>query len=296
MIIGLDVGYSMTKVKTAKGTDIFMSTVEEGINDVNKSAITIEYQGKEYTVGEKTGSFSTDLNKINDITFRLCLFTAIARAMGDDISADIQLVTGLPIDYYKQQKQALINSLEGLRVVMVYDGKPKQFTITKCLVFPQSAGLFILNPAKFEGDNVVVDIGGKTVDVAYFDDITLSNKGTYELGALTLYDKIIQAVKSEQEVSYELLKAENIIRSKTIIKDDKTVDVSELVNRVCKNHFKTIEMNIKNGVKQYETSKRTFIGGGSLLLKDYIPNEVKQDDIFTNAKAFYLVGVDKFES
>lgn len=296
MILGIDVGYSMTKVYSKKGTDIFMSTVEDGINDVNKKAVKIEFEGREYTIGEKTGNFSVDLNKINDKTFRFCLFTAIARAMKNDTVAEIQLVTGLPVEYYKTQKQQLINSLEGLKVTLVLNDEPKKFTITRCLVFPQSAGLFILNPNKFIGDNIVVDIGGLTVDVSYFDEMTLSKSGTYELGMLKLYDKIIQAVKSEYQVSYDTLQAEKIITGKQIIKDGSIIDVTDLVNRVLRTHAETITMNIKNGFKEYDTSKRTFIGGGSYILKDFLPGIIDKDDIYTNAKAFYLVGVDKFES
>lgn len=296
MLLGIDVGYSMTKVCSRRGTDIFLSTVEEGINDINKKAIQIEFEGKEYTIGEKTGNFSVDLNKINDKTFRLCLFTAIAKQMKNDTVAEIQLVTGLPVEYYKTQKQELINSLEGLNVTIVLNDEPKKFIITKCLVFPQSAGLFLLEPNKFTGDNIIIDIGGLTVDISYFDDMTLSKSGTYELGMLKLYDRIIQAIKAEYQVSYDILKAENIIQEKNIIKNGQIINVADLVNKILRNHTETIIMNIKNGFKEYETSKRTFIGGGSFILKDFLPEIINNYDIYTNAKAFYLVGVEKFEN
>jgi plasmid segregation protein ParM len=296
MIVGVDVGYSHTKVYSSRGADIFLSTFEEGTNDVNKKAIKIEFEGKEYTIASPTGAFSTDLNKINDLNFRLCLYTAIARQMKSDTVAEIQLVTGLPAEYYKSQKQELINSLEGLKVNIILNGQPKRFTITNCLVFPQSAGLFILNPGKFEGDNIVIDIGGLTVDVSLFDDMTLTRTGTYELGMLKLYDKIIQTVKAEYEVSYDVLKAEQIIKTKQIIDNGEVIDVTDLVNRVLRNHTDSIIMNVKNGFKEYDTSRRNFIGGGSYMLRDYLPGIINSEDIYTNAKAFYMVGVDRFEN
>lgn len=296
MILGIDVGYSNTKVFSKGGTDIFLSTVEEGTNEVNKKAIKVEFEEKEYTIAEKTGKFSVDLNKIKDETFKLCLYTAIARQMKDTV-ADIELVTGLPAEYFKEQKQELIDSLEGKTINIVLNNKPKRFTITKCIVFPQSAGLFILNPKDFENnDNIVIDIGGVTVDVSAFNDMVLTKSGTYELGMLKLYDKLIQDIKSHYSVSYDLLNAEKIIISKKIIKDGKGIDVTELVNRVLKNHADTIIMNVKNGFKQYDTSNRNFVGGGAYRLRNYLPIDVKEDNIYTNAKAFYKIGVDKFES
>lgn len=297
MILGIDVGYANTKVYANNGTDIFLSTIGEGINEVNKNAIKIEFNSREYTIGEKTGRFSVDLNKINDETFKLCLYTAIARQMKGINVADIELVTGLPAEYFKNQKQELIDSLEGKTVNMVLNDDPKRFTIKKVLVFPQSAGLFILNPSNFENnDNIVIDIGGVTVDVSVFSDMTLTKTGTYELGMLKLYDKLIQEIKSEHSVSYDLLYAEKIINSKKIIRDGKGIDVTTIVEKVLKNHANTIIMNVKNGFNEYDTSNRNFIGGGAYTLRNYLPVGVKKDDIYTNAKAFYEIGVNKFES
>ena len=79
MIMGIDVGYSHTKVCTENGLDIFRSTVNEGAIDINVNSTKISFEGKDYTIGEKVGSFSVKLNKINDTIFRLCLYSAIAR-------------------------------------------------------------------------------------------------------------------------------------------------------------------------------------------------------------------------
>ena len=295
MILGIDVGYANTKVYSKNGTDIFLSTTEEGVNEVNSNAITVEYKGKKYTIGEITGSFSTDLNKINDKTFKLCLYTAIARQMKNSV-ADIDLVTGLPVEYFKNQKDELIKSLIGKTVNIVINDEPKRFTIRNCVVFPQSAGLFILNPKEFEdNDNIVIDIGGVTVDVSAFSGMKLINSNTYELGMLKLYNKVIQAIKSEYSVSYDVLAAERIIRSKKIIKDGKTINIEDLIQNVLRKHAETIIMNIKNGFSEYDTSNRRFIGGGSYILKDYLPAEINEDDIYTNVKAFYTIGVEKFE-
>ncbi|MDP4146783.1 MAG: ParM/StbA family protein [Bacillota bacterium] len=294
MIMGIDVGYSNTKVCSKEGVDIFRSTVAQGIVDINKS-IQIEFQGKEYTIGENNGIFSVKINKINDIAFKLCLFTAIARNLrnGDE---NVELVTGLPVQYYKEQKSELKESLEGVSVNMMINDKPIHFSIIKCVVFPQSAGLFVLKPEKFSGDNIVIDIGGMTVDVSYFNNMTLQDYRTYELGMIKLYDKIVQNIKAEYGISYDLLHAQNIIDSKEVIKDGQIVDCSDLVNQTLKSHAQLIINRVSAGLDQYDTSKRQFIGGGAYILRDYLPTEVSQDDIYSNARAFYQIGVDKFEN
>ncbi len=291
MIIGVDVGYTYTKFCTETNEDIFRSTVEEGAKEINKESIIVEYEGKQFTVGDK-GAYSVDLNKIEDRTFKICLITAIAQAMKYN-AEEINLVTGLPIDYYSKQKLILKNSLENKDVFIKYQGESKVFTINKCLVFPQSAGLIALEPDRFKGDNLVIDIGGMTVDVAYFEGLKLVKHRTYPLGMLKVYGKVIQYLNSNYETNYDdVLDAEKVMRDGLFI-DEKKIDVD--FSSILKPHAEDIHRPIKLEFP-FKTSKKTYIGGGALALKDYILGEVKKDNIYANARAFHEIGCEKFDN
>jgi plasmid segregation protein ParM len=285
MIIGVDVGYTYTKTATKDGENIFRSTVKEGSLDINKS-ITVEFQGREYTIGEK-GSYSVELNKTQDETFQICLYTAIAKAMQHN-SDEIDLVTGLPVAYYSKQKQILKDSLEGKDVFIKYNGRHKVFNINRCLVFPQSAGLFTLYPELFEHDALVIDIGGMTVDVSYFDGLKLTKYATYPMGMLKLYGEIIQAINSEYAVNLELLDAERIIQEGIKI-EGKSINVENIIRKHTEDILRPIKLEFP-----YKTSKKVFIGGGAASLKEYLPDPIKEKSIFDNARAFYRIGVEKF--
>lgn len=295
MIIGVDVGYKNTKVWSKYGGDLFPSTIRHGINDFNKS-LTLEFQGESYTVGEDSGRVSVKLDKIYDETFRVCLFTAIAKSMKDNVDLNVKLITGLPIDYYKSQKQDLINSLKGIKQTVLFRGEPKTFVITDVMVFPQSAGLMLLQPELFKGDVTVTDVGGLTVCVSYFKDMKLLKHRTYELGMLKVYDKLVQKIKSDYKVSYEPLQAESIIKNKKIIVDGERVDVTELVNTVLKNHAREIYETVTLGLDEFSTSIRCYIGGGSVVLRDYLKGTFIEQGIYTNVKAYYLLGVNEYDS
>jgi plasmid segregation protein ParM len=285
MIIGVDVGYTYTKTATKEGTDIFRSTVKEGSLDINKS-ITIEYQGKEYTIGEK-GSYSVDLNKTQDETFLICLYTAIAKAMQHN-SDEIDLVTGLPVAYYSSQKQILKDSLEGKDIFLKYNGKHKIFTINRCLVFPQSAGLFTLYPDLFEKDLLTIDVGGMTVDVSYFEGLKLTKYATYPMGMLKLYGEIIQSINAEHAVNLDLLDAEKIIQEGLEI-EGKPVNIEHIIQKHTEDILRPVKLEF-----QYKTSKKVFIGGGAVALKEYLPGPIREESIFDNVRAFYRIGVEKF--
>ncbi len=284
MIIGVDVGYTYTKTAIKEGTDIFRSTAREGSLDINKS-ITVEYQGKEYTIGEK-GSYSVDLNKTQDETFLLCLYTAIAKAMQYN-SDNINLVTGLPVAYYSKQKQILRDSLEGREIYTKLNGRHRVFKINHCLVFPQSAGLFTLYPELFEKDLLIIDIGGMTVDVSYFEGLKLVKYATYPMGMLKLYGEIIQMINSEHATNLELLDAEKVIQGMEI--DGLKVNIEDIIRKHTEDILRPIKLEFP-----YKTTQKHFIGGGAATLKKYLPGPVREESIYDNARAFYRIGVEKY--
>lgn len=291
MILGIDVGYSHTKVYGKNLEFSFKSTIEEGILDIGNS-IRVDFEGKQYTVGENNGLYATDVNKIQSENFKVCLYTAIAKAMENNID-DIQLVTGLPAQYYKTQKEELINELKNKKVTITLNEVPKRFTITDVIVFPQSAGVLLLNPEKLNGDTCVIDIGGFTVDVSYFNNKKLRQLNTLELGMNVLAHSLVQKIKADHSVSYDVLKADDILDSKEIVKDNKTINIENLINKTLEAHTKLMINRLK-GIPEYNISKHIFVGGGSLRLSKCLETEIDKSTIYTNSKAFYLIGVEKF--
>lgn len=290
MIIGIDVGYTYTKVFAENYMDIFKSTIREEELDAIASEIVIEKDNKRYVVGER-GGISVEQDKISDKVFEMCLYAGVARAM-DSESDVIDLVTGLPISYYKSQKDRLKEKLQDKEISLKLNGCKKHFRIRNVLVFPQSAGFAIIEPQSFIGDTLIIDIGGMTVDVSYFEETDLSQYRTYPLGMLKLYGKIIDHVNSVYALNFDNpFDAEKIIKNGLYI-DDKKVDFE--LNSILKEHTEEILSKIKLEFP-YRTSKKIFIGGGALVLKQHLPsNDIFERNIFANAEAFYRIGVSYF--
>lgn len=293
MILGIDVGYSHTKVIGANVEFTFKSTIEEGALDIGNS-IKVDFDGKTYTVGEQNGLYATEINKMHSLNFKICLYTAISKAMKNKTTEDIQLVTGLPAQYYQAQKEELIKELQGKKVTITLNDEPKRFTITDVIVFPQSAGVLLLEPNKLKGDVCVVDIGGFTVDVSYFNNKKLRKLHTLELGMNVLGNTLVQKIKAAYGVSYDVLKADDILDTNEIVKDGKTINIESLIDDVLESHTKLIENRLK-GLQEYNLSKHIFVGGGSLRLSKFLNIEIDKDTVYTNAKAYFKIGCEKFE-
>lgn len=293
MKLGIDVGYSHTKVIGENIEFTFKSTIEEESLDIGNS-IRVDFDGKTYTVGEQNGLYATEINKMHSLNFKICLYTAIAKAMKNKTNAEIQLVTGLPAQYYQAQKEDLIKELQGKKVTITLNDEPKRFTITDVIVFPQSAGVLLLEPNKLKGDVCVIDIGGFTVDVSYFNNKKLRKLHTLELGMNVLANTLVQRIKAEYGVSYDVLKVDDILDTNEIVKDGKPINIEMLIDDVLESHTKLIENRLK-GLQEYNLSKHIFVGGGSLRLSKFLDIEIEPDTIYTNAKAYYKIGCEKFE-
>lgn len=301
--VGIDVGYLYTKScfgmgDTSQDCDIFKSVIREDKIGLGNS-IHVKIEDKEYTVGDNKGIFSGDLNKIDDEVFKVCLYTAIARAIEksqrnnfrDDFDS-IELVTGLPVGQYKSQMKKLRESLFGKEVLMRLNSELYAFTITNVAIFPQSSGVFLLE--NIEGDVLVIDWGSKTVDCSLFSDMQLIDFRTYsDYGMLSLYGKIIQDINDKEGVSLDKLKGEEVLKKRSVYYKDASHSYNP--DPIVNTHIKEVLNLIKTDLP-FDESRKIFIGGGSLDLKKYLPESYKvwEDGIYTNAKAFYEVALEKF--
>lgn len=297
LIIGGDIGHKNTKTcfgHGAKDVDIFKSTVSEvGMDVLEKREDTVIHYGRrDYAVGSEYGAYSVEDDKSKDDVFKLCLFTAISRITQSTI-VDVSLVTGLPLNYYKRYKNALIESLEGRTVKLRIGNSERIINFSHVKPYPESAGIIILDRNSFKGSNIVIDIGGWTVDVSYFEDTKLVKTGSYDLGMLTVYSTIVKYVNEHYTTDYSVLGAENIIKTNSIIAEDKEIEFD--TSRFLKAHAAEILRRVKLDFP-WKTSKKKFIGGGSVALKGYLPNSnsIKESNIYTNARAFYEIGVIKY--
>lgn len=297
IIMGIDVGYSHVKVVTAKGKDVFRSTVRTGAIDVNATSTVIEYDTKgKMTIGER-GRITVNQDKIHDENFEPLLMTGILRNVDESLTdINIKLVTGLPISWYPKQKDKLREFLLNKKITIGYKGKDRDIHIQDCLIFPQSAGLPLTNPKDFaEGKtNLVVDIGGLTVDVSYYEGRRIVKFETYQLGMLPFYSNVASAINAEFNVTVDDQDVERFINEGcvTIAEEEKGFDFDTLFRQ----HMDKIVTKLKTDFPFDIVHRKTFVGGGSLRFKDYLPPNkgIKCNEIQSNAEAFYNVGVQKF--
>ena len=284
MIIGVDAGYYATK--TSEGI-IFLSRISTQESILNEGNIVM-IENKNYTVGE--GEMTVELNKINEEITKVCILYALAKSSNE---TDFDVVTGLPVGLYLKQKDELKKMLLSNRLNTIEINKRRRpIIINNIEIFPQGAGA--LYSSGIDGDVILVDIGGRTVDICCFE--TTSNKrkltkySTILEGTLGLYSKVINIINSKYETNLRIEDGEKILKYGLEIYGQKQ-DLSFLRN-IIEEH---VEKILKELILNYpiKTTKVVLSGGGAYLLKNFIEKKIPNISVLPNAQFANAIGFKK---
>jgi len=180
MQIAIDVGYSCVKAVTQDRRAIIPSVVapyrELILADLSRNGIghMVEIRKTDGTAGRyfvgdlalregQAASFTLDKLKHRHPNHDILVF-ATARQLGAGINAT--LVAGLPVAYYRAQRDELKRHLEGLQAEVSIDGgSADMVSFGKVIIYPQGAGALLTAP-DLPGSGLVllIDPGQKTTE------------------------------------------------------------------------------------------------------------------------------------
>lgn len=283
MIIGIDGGSSTTKNSQGVIIDSKVTKVEP----MNKCDV-LEMNGIKYYLGE--GEYDTSYRKIEKANYIPLLFGSLALTTDDVYN---KVVVGLPLSQYQEDRAAMQNLILNNRDKWVEINKlRKHIVIEDVEVVPEGR---LTVDDEFEG--IVVDIGGRTTDIFALELRNLTpkviNPQSIPLGIQNLYSDFIKIINKKHGLDLKDHDAERILRRGLKILG-KTVDIT-----MEKGIFYEFADNLISKL-QVEYSLKThdvkLVGGGSILLFDYIskkvPCELVEDSVFANAIAYENYGRD----
>lgn len=272
MKIGIDLGSSLLKTDTGF---VLPSKIRQG-KSISK-AINLAYEGVNYIVGE--GIRDVEVNKSKRQTNLLYLYTLLG--LQDDVEFEIGL--GLPIGQYQQQKEEykeyiLSNNFASFTL----NGEERVINITNCKIFAEG----LASVEDYEG--IILDIGGRTTDIALIENKRVINPISKPKGVLNLYSNIINSINSTFGLDLVEEEAERIIKNGLVLDGEKQ-DISFIYSILS-----TFTDDIVNTLKleySLRTNNLLVIGGGGALFYPSIKKRVKQaeliqDSLLSNAKGF----------
>lgn len=281
---GIDVGnYSLKEFPNINIKSLV--TTEENILG---SKICLEYEDKTYYIGE--GSFETELNKSSKNNFLPLLLTGIAYNSSKD-NVFHQVVCGLPINQYKANRERLEDMVLSSKVREIkLNGEPRKIAITDFKVYPEGVGAYYsLNT---NDDVILVDIGGRTTDIAYIVNKKLKASSTVAAGTINIYKDIADKLNSLYSLDLDIFMAERKLEKGYIEIDGSRADLSFITEILKKNFIKiNDDLTMKFPVR---TEKIILVGGGYKLFekafKNRYPNSYVADNpVFANTIGFKKV-------
>ena len=297
MIFGIDVGNDTTKNNKLNK---FRSRISIGHKGVNKDDIKVEYNGKKYTVGSKSGSLNLGNNKYFNIDYNICLLTAIAKSTPEQ-NIEAKVVVGLPPEQFqsptRDKLEEKINNL-GEQKIIVYENNKKVekiITVVDGMVFEECAIVYS-NPKKYKNEKLlVIDIGGGSADISQFDGLELVKYSTTKLGMLSLYTSMKTELNSKIENANLQSDAMEDILGKDTYEINEEVKNISFLHDIVDTHVREINNVITQNFDTANRKIRVMGGGADALIepiKKYYPNAKVLDNAqFLNAITYKEVGV-----
>lgn len=218
------------------------------------------------------------------------------------------LAVGLPLAFYRGQKNALRRRLEGLGAwVSVDGGEERWITFSRVVVVPQGAGVVLAHPELEDGLYGVVDVGEYTSDYLLLtvrDGVpspVLEGCGSAEAGAYLVKQAVAQAFQTaagEPLPPPELPRVtEAALAGRPVGFRGRELDLAPAAARAVQDAARLIASRVLGswGPRAEFTGRVFLAGGGALLfgqeLAAYFPQaETVEDPIFANCRG-YLVAL-----
>ena len=270
------------------------STVKElGENDI------FEIDGEKWIVNQ--GVFKNDHLKFKKDNFIQLLYYGLAKTCEHD---KVKLVIGIPAgqynEFHKELKNFVMeNNFRKIRIGTEGNQITRNMFIEEVIVRPESYGiknLKVINQCETGVKTLIVDIGGGSTDVAIFDEnMKFIDGESLDIGLLELYKKIRKYISTKYcKISLEDAK-------KVFDGDMKMVNITDYkFKEEYQDEFMEDVINDFKGTFPDASSCNILLaGGGERIGYDYFKKEYPQtipvSDVKVNAKAFYMLGVAKWQ-
>jgi len=303
-ILGIDIGFGFTKATSGTDTIIFKSLLGDAGEiqywaDFGDSRpadhIHVTIDGKSYFIGDlaeqqsRAPKFTLDQEKLISEYVRVLALTAAGLLIpnGPQVNVPVNLVSGLPIGYFKRNQERFHGLLTGHHSVTYHSpggqSVSREVYINKVRMLPQPLGS-ILNLLMDDQGRVsnrelaaqkigVVDIGFRTTDFAIMDRLRHIDRGcrTIDSGMSKAFGLIAQRLQEKCGVAIELYRLYRAVEEGAIRMRGKSIRFGDIRDQVFEQLAGTIAGEIDRlWADDWDIDLIVLTGGGSRELARHL--------------------------
>ncbi len=327
-VAGIDIGFGFTKATNGKEFVLFKSILGEAadiqfslpiVKSESGPCMHVSLDDQNYFVGDyaeqhsDTRQFTLDQEKLlTDFCKVLCL-TAMGYLFNSP--APVNIVTGLPVGYYREYHSRYAKMLKGSHEIVFHnsDGssETRHLNINNLRIIPQPLGS-IFNVLMNENGRIssrdlakqkigVIDIGFRTTDFCVFDGLQYVERGssTTDTGISKSFSVIAKKLREESKVNIELYRLYNAVGSGFIKIRGKEYNISKLKDAVFSHAAGIIASDaLRLWVDDWDIDLIILSGGGSVelakFLQPLIPGNIMPVETHMDARLNNVQGYFKY--
>ena len=306
-ITGRDLEGTKEDVKTV-ALRTKMYDLSNGYIEVEGDSYVVEFDGKEFIVGEQGQSKSDDTTK-TQFLHQLACYTAITKfleAGSKDNKIFMTLACPLSVLSIQEAKEEYKNFIKGDDPSKIkVDGKEYEFTIEDITIKAEGAGIIYLEPNLFKDKSVaIVDLGGLNMGFSLYINKVCKKEYRFieECGTDRLLDLVreqLSIYKKGNLIDKDI--AEKALNEGGLKKAGKLdLDSIDFVETAKENYFKEVMGHIKAHKFDVDTLDAiVFVGGTSQHIKTNIVTALEHAYVPSNSQyctveGNYKVAIKKY--
>ncbi len=308
-VLGIDIGFGFTKASNGKESLMFKSILGEAseinfVSDFGNTTFTsnlhVTIEDNSYFVGDfaeqqsAARQFTLEHEKLLSDFVKILALTVVGRFADKEIP--INVVSGLPVGYYRKNNKLFSKILLGHHKVIYHEpgGNKviKKVFINKVRMMPQPLGSFfnllmddkggIINMEMTSQKVGVVDIGFRTTDVTIFDSLRYVERGsrTIDTGISHCFSVIANKLHEKCGVAVELYRLYNAVETGTIKLKGQEYNITNIRDQVYQQTAETIANDLNRlWSSDWDIDSIILTGGGSMELSKFLQPLIQGDII-----------------
>lgn len=289
MKIAVDLGNRNIKIAYKKGDkvqfDSFQArfTVEE--QQDYSAAEVVEIEGVKYCIEQ--GNYDFEFNK-TEKNYLPLLLNAISRATGEE---EVEIMMGAPAEHVLGLREKFKEQLLGKEIAYKYKGQDRKIKIKNLGIIGEGFATYFSIPAavrNVNGNLGIIDIGGRTINVATFINGKQDKVCTLNFGMIDLKNNLLKDLKKSGK-DYDINTIENLLVNGRLNIEEK--EKEQFIKKII-NDIKLYKIDID--LYSWFITGGGAIDIGSILDNYFGKDSIIKDALYTNVLGYYNFMIAKW--